>query len=63
MRTRALLVGEEVVLDGGVCLTVLAIDGAEVLFGITLPRPVPDEAAPCHDGRFVVALRYCQSPN
>ena len=45
MQEHALGVGEELVIDGGIRLTLLAVEADEVLFGITAPEP-SDGAGP-----------------
>ena len=39
MQEHALGVGEELVIDGGIRLTVLAVEAGEVLLGLTFPEP------------------------
>jgi hypothetical protein len=39
MREHVLEVGEELVIEGGICLTLLAVEAGEVLLGITAPEP------------------------
>ncbi len=39
MQEHALAVGEELVIGGGVRLTVLAVDAGDVLLGLTAPEP------------------------
>ena len=39
MQEHVLEVGEELVIEGGVCLTLLAVEAGEVLLGITAPEP------------------------
>ena len=34
-------IGEQVIIDGGICITVVAINGSHVRIGITAPREVP----------------------
>jgi hypothetical protein len=45
MQEHALEVGEELVVEGGVRLTLLAVEAGEVLLGITAPEP-SDGAGP-----------------
>jgi len=39
MQEYTLGVGEELVIEGGICLTLLAVEAGEVLLGVTAPRP------------------------
>ena len=39
MQEHVLEVGEELVIEGGICLTLLAVEAGEVLLGITAPEP------------------------
>ena len=39
MQEHLLEVGQELVIEGGVCLTLLAVEAGEVLLGITAPEP------------------------
>ena len=39
MKEHALGVGEELVIEGGIRLTILAIEAGEVLLGISAPAP------------------------
>ena len=39
MREHVLEVGEELLIEGGVCLTLLAVEAGEVLLGIAAPEP------------------------
>jgi hypothetical protein len=45
MQEHVLEVGEELVIEGGICLTLLAVEAGEVLLGITAPEP-SDGAGP-----------------
>jgi hypothetical protein len=45
MQEHALGVGEELVIEGGIRLTLLAVEADEVLLGITAPEP-SDVAGP-----------------
>ena len=45
MQEHALGVGEELVIEGGIRLTLLAVEADEVLLGINAPEP-SDEAGP-----------------
>ena len=45
MQELVLAVGEELVIEGGVRLTLLAVEAGEVLLGITAPEP-SDVAGP-----------------
>jgi hypothetical protein len=45
MQEHALGVGEELVIGGGIRLTVLAVEAGEVLLGLTFPEP-GDEGGP-----------------
>jgi len=45
MQEQLLAVGEELVIEGGVRLTLLAVEADEVLLGITAPEP-SDGAGP-----------------
>jgi hypothetical protein len=45
MHEQVLEVGEELVIEGGVCLTLLAVEAGEVLLGVTAPEP-SDVAGP-----------------
>ena len=38
MQEHVLEVGEELVIEGGICLTLLAVEAGEVLLGITAPE-------------------------
>ena len=44
MQEHVLEVGEELVIEGGVCLTLLAVEAGEVLLGITAPEPAAWQA-------------------
>ena len=44
MQEHVLEVGEELVIEGGVCLTLLAVEAGEVLLGIAAPEPAAWEA-------------------
>jgi hypothetical protein len=39
MQEQALGVGEGLVIEGGICLTLLAVEAGEALLGITAPEP------------------------
>ena len=39
MQEHVLEVGEELVIEGGICLTLLAVEAGEVLLGLTAPEP------------------------
>jgi hypothetical protein len=39
MQERVLAVGEQLVIEGGICLTLLAVEAGEVLLGITASEP------------------------
>ena len=39
MQEHLLEVGQELVIEGGICLTLLAVEAGEVLLGITAPEP------------------------
>ena len=39
MQQHALGVGDELVIEGGIRLTILAVEAGEVLLGITTPKP------------------------
>ena len=39
MQEHVLKVGEELVIEGGTCLTLLAVEAGEVLLGITASEP------------------------
>jgi hypothetical protein len=47
MQEHELRVGDELVLEGGICLTLLAVEGPEAVFGITClhPEDAADPAA------------------
>ena len=45
MQEHVLEVGEELVIEGGTCLTLLAVEAGEVLLGLTFPEP-GDEGGP-----------------
>ena len=45
MQERVLAVGEQLVIEGGICLTLLAVEAGEVLLGITASEP-SDGAGP-----------------
>jgi hypothetical protein len=45
MQEHLVEVGEELVIEGGICLTLLAVEADEVLFGITASAP-SDGAGP-----------------
>jgi hypothetical protein len=45
MQEHVLKVGEELVIEGGTCLTLLAVEAGEVLLGITASEP-SDVAGP-----------------
>ena len=45
MQEHLLEVGEELVIEGGICLTILAVEAGEVLLGITACEP-SDGAGP-----------------
>ena len=45
MQEHVLEVGQELVIEGGICLTLLAVEAGEVLLGITAPEP-SDGAGP-----------------
>ncbi len=50
MQEHALGVGDELVIEGGLRLTILAVEAGEVLLGITAPKPsdgAGPEARPC----------------
>jgi len=39
MQEHLLEVGQELVIEGGLCLTLLAVEAGEVLLGVTAPEP------------------------
>ena len=39
MQEHVLEIGEELVIEGGICLTLLAVEAGEVLLGITASEP------------------------
>ena len=39
MQEHLVEVGEELVIEGGICLTLLAVEAGEVLLGVTAPEP------------------------
>ena len=39
MQEHVLEVGQELVIEGGFCLTLLAVEAGEVLLGVTAPEP------------------------
>ena len=45
MQEHVLEVGQELVIEGGFCLTLLAVEAGEVLLGVTAPEP-SDGAGP-----------------
>jgi hypothetical protein len=48
MQEHVLQVGEELVIEGGICLTLLAVEAGEVLLGITASEP--SDVAGTEDG-------------
>jgi hypothetical protein len=46
MQDHLLEVGQELVIEGGVCLTLLAVEAGEVLLGVTSPEPSDVKAEP-----------------
>src|SRR5262249_55787735 len=45
MQEHVLEIGQELVIEGGICLTLLAVEAGEVLVGVTAPEP-SDGAGP-----------------
>jgi hypothetical protein len=39
MQEHVMGVGDELVIEGGICLTLLAVEAGEVLLGVTAPEP------------------------
>jgi hypothetical protein len=62
MQEHALGVGEELVLDGRIRLTLLAVETAEVLLGITAPEPNDVEGPEPRQRRSGLTLLSVQLP-
>ena len=62
MREHVLEVGEELVIEGGICLTLLAVEAGEVLLGITAPEPAAWQAGCRPSSRTQGALGTAHQP-
>jgi sRNA-binding carbon storage regulator CsrA len=63
MQEHALGVGEELVIDGRIRLTLLGVETAEVLLGITAPEPNDVEGSEAHQRRSGLTLLSVRLPS